>query len=278
MSERTADLHMHTTFSDGTDTPEQLVARARGAGLSAMSITDHDNTEAFARAEPVAGRLGIELIPGIEMSASYDGLEVHLLGFLLDFQTPELVAYLATQQARRVVRVREMVRRLGAVGVQIDAEEVLALAGEGTVGRPHVARTLLKRGYVTDASEAFSKYIGPGNPGFVPGSPMAPGEVIRIIRAAGGIPVLAHPIYLDRDALIDQFVGEGLLGLEVYHSGHTPEHVKRYERIADRLALLKTGGSDYHGTNKEGVPVGVVRIPLPLVDALKQWKASATRG
>ncbi|MDP3702999.1 MAG: PHP domain-containing protein [Candidatus Omnitrophota bacterium] len=267
-----ADLHLHTNFSDGTDTPERVVELAKQAGLSIIAITDHDNTEALPIAAPVAKRLGLELIFGIEMSASAEGEEVHLLGFLIDIENPVLKEHLAQQQARRVERVREMVQKLKGAGVTIDAEEVFAVAGQGTVGRPHVARVLLKHGYISTLSEAFTRYIGPKNPGFVPGSPMAPSRVIGVIRTAGGVPVLAHPVYLKRDDLIERFVGEGLAGLEVYHSGHEPDTVRHYERLADRLNLLRTGGSDYHGTPKEGLPVGAVNVPASLVDALKRWQ------
>lgn len=266
-----ADLHLHTTFSDGTERPERVVELAHEAGLSAMAITDHDNTEAFAIAQPLAARLGIELLPGIEMSASAEGAEVHLLGFLFDLQDDDLQRHLAEQQARRVERVREMARRLQRVGVTIDPEEVLQLAGEGTVGRPHVARILMKHGYISSLAEAFQKYIGPENPGFVTGSPVAPATIIRLIRNAGGIPVLAHPIYLKRDDLIEQFVADGLLGLEVYHSSHGPDAVRRYDALAERLQLLKTGGSDFHGDSKEGVPVGASTVPCTLLEAMKAW-------
>ncbi len=277
MPERTADLHLHTTYSDGTDRPERVVELAHQAGLSAMAITDHDNTDALAIAEPVARRYGIELIPGIEMSASSSGLEVHLLGFFLDLANPALIQHLATQKARRVERVHEMVKRLQQAGLQLEPEEVFAFAGEGTVGRPHVARALQKRGYVSNTAEAFTKYLGPNNPGFVPGSPLSPATVIGVIREAGGVPVLAHPIYLKRDPLIEQFMREGLVGLEAYHSGHPPETVRHYEALADRLGLLKTGGSDYHGTTKEGLPVGSVKVPYALVDALRAWNAAQGR-
>lgn len=269
---RTADLHLHTVFSDGTDTPQRVVELANEAGLSAMAITDHDNVDAFELAKPVAQRLGLELLTGIEMSASVGECEVHVLGFLFDRDHGGLTAHLTQQKARRVERVREMARRLERVGVRIDAEEVLALAKEGTVGRPHVAHVLLKYGYITSLSEAFSRYLGPGNPGFVSGSPLSPARIIRVIREAGGVPVLAHPVYMKRDALIDELAADGLAGLEVYHGGHTPDLVPHYERIADRLGLLKTGGSDYHGTPKEGVAVGAMRAPYTAVESLKAWK------
>jgi predicted metal-dependent phosphoesterase TrpH len=272
----TADLHLHTTFSDGTETPERVLEMVQQAGLSAVAITDHDTVEGMARSAAAAAARRIELIPGIEMSScSRQGIEVHLLGFLFDREHPLLTRHLAEQKARRVERVHEMVKRLQRVGVTIQAEEVLQLAGEGTVGRPHVARVLLKHGYVSSFSEAFSRYIGTNNPGFVPGSTLSPAHVLGVIRAAGGIPVLAHPIYLKCDPLIDELAQEGLLGLEVYHACHPPETVRHYEQIADRLKLLKTGGSDFHGDAKEGQPVGSVKIPYTLVDALKQWKTTS---
>ncbi len=273
MSSVAADLHTHTDYSDGTESPERVVELAAAAGVQAISLTDHDNVEALAVAAPTAKRVGVELIPGIEMSSSLRGAEVHLLGFLLDVAHPGLTAHLTEQQARRVRRVHTTVERLAAVGVRIPAEEVLALAGHGTVGRPHVARILLKHGFVKDTPEAFERYLTPGRPGFMPGSTMEPARIIAIIRAAGGVPVLAHPVYLKDDTIIDACVAAGLAGLEVFHSGHTPDHVRHYEAIADRLGLLKTGGSDYHGTSKEGVGIGVVKVPYTLVEAMRQWQA-----
>ena len=274
---RTADLHLHTRFSDGTDTPQRVVELAKAAGLSAMALTDHDNVDAIAIAAPAAQQHGVELIPGVEMSASAGDEDVHLLGFYLDVEHPGLRQHLAEQQARRVQRVHEMVRRLQQAGVRIEADEVFATAGKGTVGRPHLARVLLRRGYVTTMAEAFQKYLGPDNPGFVPGSPLMPRQVIQVIRASGGVPVLAHPIHLKRDELIEQLVKDGLAGIEAYHADHDPAAVRRYELMADRLGLVKTGGSDYHGTSKEGRPVGTSRVPYALVEALRQSKAALAR-
>lgn len=272
MTSGQADLHLHTFYSDGTDAPEQVVEHVKASGLSAMAITDHDNTEALAIAAPVAQRLGLQLISGIEMSASTDEADVHLLGFLIDPEEPMLKQHLAEQQARRVRRVHEVVARLAKVGVTLDVQEILDVAGQGTVGRPHVARVLLKHGYISKLSDAFTKYIGPKNAGYVPGSPIAPARVIQVIRGAGGVPVLAHPVYLKNDALIEEFVAVGLAGIEVYHSGHGPKEIRRYEEIATRLNLVKTGGSDYHGESREGQPVGSSRVPCAFIDALKSWQ------
>jgi predicted metal-dependent phosphoesterase TrpH len=270
----TIDLHLHTFFSDGTDSPERVVTLAHEVGHAAIAITDHDNIDALPVAQPVADRLGLELIPGIEMSASADNTEVHILGFLFDVTNAPLLAHLKEQQARRVQRVHEMCEKLSQVGIRIRAQDVLDLAGQGTVGRPHVARILQKHGYVTTLAEAFQKFIGPDNPGFVPGSPIAPGKIIGLLRGAGGIPVLAHAVYLKNDALIERFAREGLVGLEVFHPGHMPDKVRHYEQLADRLGLLKTGGSDSHGNAKEGAPIGAVKPPYALLEALRSWQAA----
>jgi len=271
------DLHLHTTLSDGTDSPQRVVELAKQAGLSALAITDHDTTQALPIAEPLARREGLELIPGIEMSASAGGAEVHLLGLFIDPAHGPFRRHLEQQQARRERRVHEMVRQLARVGVAISAEEVLRLSGEGTAGRPHVARVLVSRGYVSSIPEAFERYIGEGKPGFVPGSPIDPSGIIRLILDAGGVPVLAHPVFLKNDPLIDRFARDGLAGLEVYHSSHTPEAVERYEGIARRLHLLMTGGSDYHGDSKEGVSIGAMKVPYGLVEELKRWQATSKR-
>jgi len=271
-----ADLHLHTRFSDGTDTPEQVVAHARKAGLVAMSITDHDNTQAIAIAQPFADQQGIELIPGIEMSASIENREVHVLGFYIDPENPELKEHLRVQQERRVGRVRQMVEQLKKVDIHISADDVFAIAGEGTVGRPHVAQVLQEKGYIETQREAFEHLIGNGHPGYVAGSVIEPSRVIQLILGAGGIPVLAHAVFMEKDSLIDQFVQEGLKGLEVYHSSHnTPDLIGRYHAIAERLNLLETGGSDYHGHSKEGMPVGATSVPYRCVQALKDYKANA---
>lgn len=270
----TIDLHLHTYFSDGTESPERVVALAHEVGHRAIAITDHDNIDALPVARPAAERLGIELISGIEMSASIENTEVHILGFFFDATHVPLLAHLKEQQARRVRRVHEMVEKLDRIGVHIKAKEVLDLAGQGTVGRPHVARILQQRGYVATLAEAFQKFIGTDNPGFVPGSPIAPKTIIRLLREAGGIPVLAHAVYLKNDALIDGFVRDGLVGLEVYHAGHIPDRITHYEQLADRLGLLRTGGSDYHGNAKEGAPIGAVKAPYALLEGLRAWRAA----
>lgn len=268
-----ADLHLHTVYSDGTETPARVVELAQAAGLRAMAITDHDILDGIPEALAAAQARGIELIPGIEMSASSASREVHVLGLFLDLQCRPLQRLLAEQRQRRIGRIHEMVGRLQQLGLHLEADEVFAVAGpQGSVGRPHVAQALVKRGYVATEKEAFDRYIRNDGPAFVPGSSLDPRLVIDMIHQGSGIPVLAHPVYLKDDSLIKQFARDGLIGLEVYHSSHTPEVVKRYERIADELGLLKTGGSDYHGRGKEGAEIGAATIPYLLVERLKQWR------
>lgn len=268
----TADLHLHTCFSDGTDRPRRVVELAHQAGLSAIAITDHDILDGYPEAKVAAEEHGLELIAGVEMSASSNGQEVHVLGFYVDRHHAGFGRLLTEQRTRRIARIREMVARLRQLELPVTEEEVFAIAGEGAVGRPHVAQAMVQRGYVSTVKEAFDRYIGADRPAYVAGSSLTPPEAIVAIRQAGGIPVLAHPVFLKDGGLIEQLCREGLAGLEVYHSSHTPDVVQRYEQMAERLGLLKTGGSDYHGDSKEGAPIGSVAVPYALVEALKAWK------
>ena len=273
-----ADLHLHTYYSDGTDSPRRVVELAKQAGLSAIAVTDHDILSSYPEAAEAARDHGIELIPGLEMSASGGGQEVHMLGYYIDLADQTFQGLLAAQRERRIRRVHQMVERLRSLGLAIEAEDVFASAKEhGAIGRPHVAQALLKRGHVATLKEAFDRYIGNHGPAYVAGSPTSPRDAIRAIRSAGGIPVLAHPMYLKDDALIEQMVRDGLAGIEVYHSSHSQELIKKYNALAERWHLLRTGGSDYHGAAKEGVAIGVTSVPYALVEALKAWHAARPR-
>lgn len=266
------DLHTHSYYSDGTESPRRVVELATQAGLSAFSLTDHDTLEGHAEAETACRELGIRFIPGIEFSSSTQGVEVHMLGFLIEASHAPFRQVLARQKTRRMQRIRDIVSKLQAAGVAIEVADVLAASGKGVLGRPHVAQALLNRGHVKTLREAFDRFIGPKGPGFIHGSTTSPADAIRIIREAGGVPVLAHPVYLKNDALIEDMVRDGLAGLEVYHYSHSPGLVAQYEQMADRLGLLRTGGSDFHGNAKEGAVVGSVNISEELVERLQAWK------
>lgn len=272
---KTADLHLHTNYSDGTDTPRRVVELAKAANLSVISITDHDILASYPESKAASDELGLELIPGLEMSASSQGQEVHILGLFITLEHAPLLHLLTEQRTRRTGRLKQMIAKLCQLGLTLTEDEVFSLAkNDGAVGRPHVAQAMVHRGYVKTAREAFDRYIGNEGAAFIAGSSLSPKAAIEAIRGAGGIPSLAHPCFLKDAALIEQMARDGLVALEVYHSSHKPDMVKRYEELADRLGLLRTGGSDYHGNNKEGAPVGSIPVSYELVEALKRWKAA----
>jgi len=268
-----ADLHCHTTASDGTLTPEQAVVRARELGLVALAITDHDVTEGVGPARTAAGRGGPEIVPGVEINAWADGTEVHVLGYYLDVDDAGLQTVLYRLRRDREERLLAMLRRLQALGMTLDPERVRAIAGEGSVGRPHVARALVERGHVASVEEAFGRLLTPGRPAYVPRHRLSPREAIAAIRRAGGVAVLAHPGLTGRDDLIPRLVGEGLQGLEVCHPQHTPRAQARYLELARRWGLVATGGSDSHGPDGPGaqrVDIGALTVDGAVVTALKR--------
>jgi 3',5'-nucleoside bisphosphate phosphatase len=246
--QRLIDLHLHTTASDGTLTPSELVFQARAAGLAVISITDHDTTAGSDAARPFAREAGIRLIPGIEISAVADGRDVHVLGYFIDSAASSLRAFLDRQRADRIHRVAEMGERLSALGCPIDIAPILAAAGRGrSVGRPQIAEALIGAGHVQTRDEAFDRYLAFGGSAYVPRLGTAPADVVAIIHEAGGIASLAHPGVSARDQLIAPLAAAGLDALEVIHSDHDAAAEARYRALAAELGLLVTGGSDFHG-------------------------------
>jgi len=275
-----ADLHTHTTSSDGTTTPEEIVKLARDCGLSALAICDHDTIDGILPAQNAAGQSGLEVIPSLELSAENDNLEVHILGFLIECADASLLGKLKEIREDRVTRMYEMVDRLRALGVNIDINKVFEIAGEGTIGRMHLARILHLEGYVSTLQQAFYKYIAEGCPAYVSRFKLRPGQAIELILAARGVPVLAHPYSLNTNSrlrtdtqLIEEFVGYGLLGIEAYYPEHLSSVPRQYESIADKFNLIKTGGSDYHGIIKPQNPLGKVKVPYGVVEQLKDARA-----
>ena len=244
------DLHLHTTASDGALSPSELVLEARAAGLSIISITDHDTTAGYDAARAVAPGAGVELVPGIEISAVADGRDVHVLGYFIDPQSAVLRGFLERQREDRLRRVREMGARLAALGAPIDVEPILAEALRGrSVGRPQIASALLARGHVATRDEAFDRFLEYGGPAYVARCGASASDVISIIHAAGGLASLAHPGLLRRDHLIAPLAAAGLDALEVRHSDHDAATEAKYRALAQSLGLLVTGGSDFHGDN-----------------------------
>ncbi|PIQ88831.1 MAG: phosphatase [Candidatus Omnitrophica bacterium CG11_big_fil_rev_8_21_14_0_20_42_13] len=269
-----ADLHTHTVFSDGTDTPERIVKVAKSCGLSAIAICDHDTVDGVLPVTKEAGASGVEIVPSLELSAEGNNIEVHILGFFIDYNNGYLIDKLAEIRQDRVVRMLEMVKKLNSLNIPIEADKVFEIAGAATVGRMHLARALHSQGYVSSFYEAFDKYIGENCPAYVSRFKLDPKGAIELILEAKGVPVLAHPHTLNNDDLIGDFSLFGLGGLEVYYPEYSPSAIEHYRAIADKFGLIKTGGSDYHGSIKPQNPLGKVKVPYSTVEQLKDAKPS----
>jgi predicted metal-dependent phosphoesterase TrpH len=233
-------------------------------------VVDHDTVCGVERAFSAANNFSLEVLPGLELTAEYTGLEIHILGYLVDHKNKPLKEKLDILKANRIKRIYRIVDKLKDMGVVLPAQSVFALAEKGTVGRLHVARAMHKEGLVASIYEAFQKYIGDKCPAYVLGFRLSPLEAIELIGNAGGIPVLAHPYTLRNDALIAQLVDFGIRGLEVYYPEHTQAMVNFYLGLAKKYNLLATGGSDYHGQAKPEVELGSVKIDYELVRKLKE--------
>ena len=275
---RTVDLHTHTTFSDGTLQPEELIAQAKEVGLSALAVSDHDTCDGLERAEAAGAALGIEVIRGCELSTMTEKGELHILGLWVP-NDPELQRLLTLLQERRRERNWAMLAKLDQLGMPVSQEEVLALAGSGTVGRPHMARAMCAKGYVKTVREAFDRFLGAGCPAFVPKRVLAPSEAVQALAKAGATVSLAHPFLLHFPkawlwAMIRSLLPFGLDALEVWHTEHTQEDVQQGLAWAKELDLGVSGGSDYHGSNKPGVELGRGRGSLCLsYDLLEHLRA-----
>jgi predicted metal-dependent phosphoesterase TrpH len=264
------DLHLHTTFSDGTLSPEEVVRRSADAGLSIISITDHDSVGGVPVGRETGKALGVEVIPGAELSADADGRDIHILAYFVDWEHPELVDCLRMYRDERRRRAERMVKKLNRMGVGIRLDQVLAKAGEGAIGRPHLADVMVEEEMVFSANEAFHKYLGYSKPAYEPKYSLSPSEAIRVIHKAGGLACMAHPGLYPRDDLIPGLVAEGLDGIEVLHYKHGPAEVARYSDTASRYGLLKTGGSDCHGDGRGEPILGSVEVPGGFVDDLRE--------
>ncbi len=264
------DLHLHTHFSDGTFSPEEVVRRARGARLSAISITDHDSIAGIEPARRAAAG-SPEVISGVEVTAGFEGREIHVLGYGFQESAPEMEEYLARARQRRLGRMQTMLERLKQRGIPIRMEEVQAASAQAeSIGRPHLAEVLVRKGVVRSLSEAFERFIGDRAPCFVPQALLTVPETVRLIRGHGGVAVLAHPYRIVEDASIPALVEAGIQGLEVYHSDHDSSTTGHYRELARRYGLLETGGSDCHGDRKSRGPlIGTVPVPASLLAPLK---------
>lgn len=271
-----ADLHLHSHFSDGTWTPEALVAEARRLGLRALALTDHDTVEGCTRAAAACARSGLEFVPGTELTAEHAGQEVHVLGYFLNITHPDLLRELTRFQRARQERIREMVARLNHRGVGLRPEAVFALANCRSPGRPHVARALVQHGYCGSLEEAFERFLKKHRPAWVPKCKVSARQAIELIHVAGGLAVMAHPGLNRSDTLIPALVEVGLDGLECWHTKHSEAQVAHYLELARRHGLLVTGGSDCHGTSKGQPTLGTVRLGWEHYQRLKNAPRPAT--
>jgi predicted metal-dependent phosphoesterase TrpH len=271
-----ADLHLHTSFSDGTWSPEELVLQAQKAGLSCIAATDHDTVEACARAAAACAAVNMEFIPGAELTAEHDDTELHVLGYFLDTHNEKLLAEIAKFQAVRQNRIHEMVAKINQQGVPLKVESVFALANCKSPGRPHVARAMVKDGSVKNLDEAFERFLKKGRPAWVPKSKISALEAIELIHQAGGLAVMAHPGLNRTDSVIPALVDAGLNGIECFHTKHSTAMSERYLEIADKYNLLVTGGSDCHGFSKGKPLIGTVKLPYEHVQKMKDVRSRNT--
>lgn len=263
------DLHAHSTASDGTLRPAEVIREAHRLGLRAIALADHDTTDGLPEAAAEAARLGIELVPAVELNTDGTDLELHILGYYIDPDHPAFRRALAHARDERVTRARGMVGRLRDRGVVVEEERVFAIAGGAPVCRPHLAQALVEAGHVRTVPEAFARFLNRNSPIYVPRTGMTPREAIRCIREAGGVPVLAHPGTMPEEPVL-ALIGEGLRGLEVYYLEHTPELIVRWGLVARREGLVATGGTDAHGPGSSRPRVlGTSAVPDEALEALK---------
>lgn len=270
-----ADLHLHTIFSDGTYSPEELALRAREQGLGIVALTDHDTAEGCPRMAAACRAQGLEFITGTELTCELEGHELHLLGYFIDPANPPLGRAMRQFQAVRQQRIREMVRQLNALNIPLTAESVLDLANCQSPGRPHVARALVEGGVCRTVDEAFERFLKRGRPGWVPKFKIGAEDAIGLIHGAGGLAALAHPGLNRSDHLIPRLIEAGLDGLECFHSKHGPGVTRQYLGLAAQWGLLVTGGSDCHGLTKGAPLIGTVKLAGEYVERLKERAALA---
>lgn len=255
------DLHTHTTASDGILPPEQVVEAAAAAGLKAIAVTDHDTVGGVAEAETAGARLGVRIVPGVELSATVGEHEVHILAINVS-RLDRVAERLAGLRQMRLGRAHLIVEKLNAVGVPITFAEVLAAAGGGAVGRPHVARVMVERGFASDLRDAFHKYLRAGGRAYVAKDKLSVGDAVAIAHEGGAVAIWAHPAQTGRRERLEPMVEAGLDGVEILHPSHSAEDILRLKALTEFFHLLPSGGSDWHGMNDSVRQLGMMNVPL----------------
>jgi 3',5'-nucleoside bisphosphate phosphatase len=264
-----ADLHIHTRYSDGSFGPENIVRIARERSLCCISITDHDTVRGIEEAITAGRGHGVEIIPGVEISAEEAGREIHILGYCIDYKDPNLVGFLNQIKKDRIKRLFLITECLQERGIKIHAEEILRFAGDASISRLHIAKFMQLKGIVDDWRHAFTMYIGDAKPCYVSSFSYKSKQVIDAIKASGGIPVIAHPGLYNVDNILPRLIEEGLGGIEVFHTEHSEKKSAHYQQLAKYHNLVITGGSDCHGNLKKEVLIGKTTVPYSCVEALK---------
>lgn len=275
------DLHSHTTASDGAYRPADLVQLALQRGLKVLGITDHDSMLGIPEATQAAEATPLAIVPGVEINTDVNGVEVHVLGYFFNgYEHPHLIETLARLRENRLDRAEQIVTKLNTLGLQLDFNRVLDLAAGGAVGRPHIARAMIERGFVKSTAEAFDRYLANGRPAYVPRFRVTPVEATRLIRETGGVASLAHPLsigaaanmgQIDLPVVLPELKAAGLAGLETYYTGYSAENIRTLLGYCDQFDLIPTGGSDFHGGGVLAISdLGAVPVPPSVVERLRE--------
>lgn len=265
-----ADLHIHTTFSDGLLTPAKVVVKAKEKGLNVVAIVDHDAVGGIEPAMQEGKREQVEVVPAVELSCIVGDNDIHIIGYYINYKNKKLVDRLKCIQNKRLERAKMMVEKLAEQGADVEIERVLELAGNGTVGRPHIAQALLEEGLISCYDEAFWKYIGYHCPAYVPKEKLTPKQALELINNFSGIAVLAHPMSYKNRSTINYLIDQGIRGLEVWRPDHSENEIKYLMNLVQSHHLLATGGTDCHGGRKGEILIGEVKVPYQYVQALKR--------
>jgi predicted metal-dependent phosphoesterase TrpH len=266
------DLHIHSIFSDGTYSPAQVIDISKEQGLSAISITDHDTIKAVPLAKTIGKEQSITVLSGVELSGVYKDIEIHVLGYLFDEDAVHLGKKLLEMRQHRETRAQKIVEKLEDEGFRITFDDVKKVAGNGAIGRPHIARALLERKCIVDYKEAFTRYIGNGKPCNVPKLRLCPEEAIQLIADAHGISVLAHPGNIGDEVVVRELLNFPFQGIEVWHPDHSSNQVMLYKQLAQQKGMLMTGGSDSHGEKRTKAAIGEIEVDAKFAEALIEYK------
>ncbi len=270
MQDGRADLHLHTTHSDGKCSPAEVIEKCAAHDLRAVAIVDHDEISALETAIACGEERGVEVIAGVELSVRFQARDIHILGYGFNYQHSELVAYLAFLRAERRKRARQILQRLSQMGMPLLYDDVVEKAGPGSIGRPHIARAMMEKGYVRTFQEAFNRFIGDGRPASVPKHRIGIDAAVKLVYDAGGVCSLAHPGLFLTDAQVMELVKTGLTGIEVVHPKHNEARTRFFQQLARENDMLETGGSDFHGGTQGEEALGKYTVPYAVVEQIKR--------